>query len=853
MKSDFKFSNLCGTVYRQGNLVYTPDGNSILSPVGNRVSLFDLVNNKSFTFPFEMRKNIARIALNPKATLMITVDEDGRALLVNFPRRVVLHQFHFKEKVYDIKFSPDGRYFAVTHGKHVQVWRAPGYIREFSPFVLHRTYTGHYDQTTSINWSSDSKYFVSGSKDMSARIFSLDPIEGFTPSTLSGHREVLKGAWFSEEGNEVYTVSKDGALFVWKNISLKALQNGEDDEDGEDMDVDEDEKLTQKRWRVTARHYFHQSGARVVSCAFHPKARLLVIGFSNGIFGIWEMPEFNNIHTLSITQQKIDTVSINATGEWLAFGSSRLGQLLVWEWQSESYVLKQQGHFYDMNTLSYSSDGHSIATGGDDGKVKVWNTTSGFCFVTFSEHSGGVSAVEFAKQGQVLFSASLDGTVRAFDLVRYRNFRTFTSPSPVQFSALAVDPSGEIVCAGSMDSFEIFVWSVQTGKLLDILAGHEGPISSLTFSSTGLELVSGSWDHTARIWDVFGRKKSIETFQHQSDVLAVAYRPDGKEIAASTLDGQIAFWDIANAKQVALIEGRRDIAGGRKATDRMTAENNSSGKSFNSLCYTSDGTCILGGGNSKYICIYDIHSQILLRKFQISQNLSFEGTQEFLNSKNMTDAGPLDLIMDDDDLSDTEDRIDKSLPGAAKGDLSLRKTRPEIRSKCVRFSPTGRAFAAASTEGLIIYSLDEGLRFDPFDLEIDITPDSVLETLAAKEYLKSLVMAFRLNEPHIIAKVYDSIPAPNVDIITRDLPEKYLDRLLAFLANVMEQNPRLEYNLTWLNGLLRSHGRYLKDQRGDYASIFRALQKGVSKARDDVTKLCDDNNYTIKYLLSQRI
>lgn len=43
MKSNFTFQNLCGTVYRQGNVLFTPDGNSVLSPVGNRVSVFDLV------------------------------------------------------------------------------------------------------------------------------------------------------------------------------------------------------------------------------------------------------------------------------------------------------------------------------------------------------------------------------------------------------------------------------------------------------------------------------------------------------------------------------------------------------------------------------------------------------------------------------------------------------------------------------------------------------------------------------------------------------------------------------------------------------------------------------------------
>lgn len=45
------------------------------------------------------------------------------------------------------------------------------------------------------------------------------------------------------------------------------------------------------------------------------------------------------------------------------------GQLLVWEWQSESYVFKQQGHFNNMASLAYSPDGQHIVTGGDDGKV----------------------------------------------------------------------------------------------------------------------------------------------------------------------------------------------------------------------------------------------------------------------------------------------------------------------------------------------------------------------------------------------------------------------------------------------------------------------------------------------------
>jgi WD40 repeat protein len=40
-----------------------------------------------------------------------------------------------------------------------------------------------------------------------------------------------------------------------------------------------------------------------------------------------------------------------------------------------------------------------IATGGEDSKVKVWNVSSGFCFVTFSKHIGPITGVKFIGKG----------------------------------------------------------------------------------------------------------------------------------------------------------------------------------------------------------------------------------------------------------------------------------------------------------------------------------------------------------------------------------------------------------------------------------------------------------------------
>lgn len=78
------------------------------------------------------------------------------------------------------------------------------------------------------------------------------------------------------------------------------------------------------------------------------------------------MPDFVCIHLLSILREKITTVVFNDLGNWLTFGCARFGPLLVWEWKSESYILKQQGHYLDVNCLAYSPDSQLLATGADD-------------------------------------------------------------------------------------------------------------------------------------------------------------------------------------------------------------------------------------------------------------------------------------------------------------------------------------------------------------------------------------------------------------------------------------------------------------------------------------------------------
>ncbi|KAL5201946.1 hypothetical protein ABZP36_012898 [Zizania latifolia] len=907
---NYRFQNLLGAPYRGGDAVFAGDSSVLLSAVGNRVASTDLSAASSLTLPFESSSNVTRLDVSPSGDFLLAVDDSGRALYANLGRRAVLHRISFKAAPSAVRFSPDGQLIAVAVGKIVQIWRSPAFRKEFFPFHLLRTFPGFAAGVTSFDWSPDSSFLLASCKDLTARLLPVKKGLGGKPFLFLGHRAAVVGGFFATDKktgrvNRVYTISKDGAIFTWNLVEgsddspppspgtpeKEVVQNDELELDGgnrkrkslgelEESDIT---PLHMARWELQKKDFFMQSPAKLTACDYHRELDMVVVGFSNGVFGLYQMPDFVCLHLLSISREKITTAIFNSLGNWLVFGCAKLGQLLVWEWRSESYILKQQGHYFDVNCIAYSPDSQLLATGADDNKVKVWTVSSGFCFITFSEHTNAVTALHFMANNHSLLSASLDGTIRAWDLFRYRNFRTFTTASPRQFVSLTADQSGEVICAGTLDSFEIFVWSMKTGRLLDILSGHQGPVHGLMFSPINAVLASSSWDKTVRLWDVFESKGAVETFQHSHDVLTLAYRPDGRQIACSTLDGLIHFWDPFDGLLMYTIEGRRDIAGGRLMTDRRSAANTSIGKYFTTLCYSADGSYILAGGNSKYICMYDVGEQVLLRRFQITRNLSLDGVLDFLNSKKMTDAGALDLIDDED--SDVEEGIDQQ----TRGNLGLglpgsmaNHGRPVARTKCVKFAPTGRSFAAATTDGVLLYSVDESFIFDPTDLDIDVTPEvfticsfifwyccpdytdkfekkktlclmflqKVEEALAENQQQRALLLSLRLNEDSLIKKCIFAVDPSNVRAICSSTPLKYLQRLIESFADLLESCPHLEFILLWSQELCKIHGNYIHQNSRTLLPALKSLQKSITRIHQDLADTCSSNEYMLKYLCS---
>ncbi|XP_049865183.1 periodic tryptophan protein 2 homolog [Pectinophora gossypiella] len=887
MKFNYKFQNLLGTVYRRGDILFTNDGNCVISPVGNKITVYNLKVNKSNTLGVESHYNYTAIDVSPNGSVLIAINEKGEAQMISLLTCTVIHRYKFKQQVNAVKFSPDGKYFAACCDDTVFIMTAPcSFTGEFRSFVMKRVFKKAHDDVTCLDWSSCSKLLAVGSKDTTTKIYTLDYLDNLNMYSLSGHTDKIVGVFFEKKSLDLITVSRNGQVCLWeasidmddlvtssvqishkkrrklqkdddseddvneKNVIEKDKEIGSDDEELKpEVKVEDDKKLTYKK---LGRHYIGDAirnahhKVKLTAAEYHKNTKILVTGFSSGIFFLHEMPDVNLIHTLSISEHRISSIAISAPGDWIAFGCPNIGQLLVWEWQSEQYVMKQQGHSLDMTCLAYSPDGLYIVTGGYDGKVKVWNTMTGFCIVTFSEHQSTVTSIEFSANKKFFVSSSLDGTVRCYDLTRYRNFRTLTSPSLVQFSCVALDSSSELCAAGGQDVFEIFLWSIKFGKLLDVLGGHEAPVSCLSFSPTlaSSRLASASWDKTVRLWNCIESSTDCETVQLTSDALQVVFRPDGQEIAVSTLDGNISFFDATTCEQAGTIEGRADLGSGRADADLITPEKMLKTKAFTTICYSADGSCILGAGNSKHVCLYSVKESILIKKFVVTQNRSLDAVNDFINRRLLSEFGNMALIEERTELEGGD--VSVSLPGVKQGDMADRNVKPEVRVHCVRFSPTGENFAVAATEGLLIYSQNAGLdgTFRPYRLQEGSTPVAVKQLLKEKSWGPALVAALQLNEHDVITECIEAVPASYIELTVTNLEPDYADRLLHSISRLLEHSRHLEHLLLWLRASLTVHKRKFPP------TALLALEKVLTVRYSQLTNICDFNKYTIRCIRS---
>ena len=259
------------------------------------------------------------------------------------------------------------------------------------------------------------------------------------------------------------------------------------------------------------------------------------------------------------------------------------------------------------------------------------------------------------------------------------------------------------------------------------------------------------------------------------------------------------------------IDGRLDI--GTKSL---------AGSAFHTICHSADGSCLLAAGSFSAVALYHLPTRTLLKQYPIS----------------------LPSNKKDDSTSTGKGLLKPKIDSLA----------PVARS--ILFSPTGRSWSVLTPEGLLIYSRDQSVLFDPFDLTPDLSSETVQKTLIEGKHLQALVMSLRLNIFPVQRGVFEGLPSEVLDLIISQLPPKYLSPLLQMLSNLVDRLQAfpdrpfpLQKLFIALSSTFNHHTISIKAQRNFLLPTLRIIHKAVLGHYKDLSGLVRDNYYEINRIL----
>ncbi|MDQ3686966.1 MAG: AAA-like domain-containing protein [Acidobacteriota bacterium] len=257
----------------------------------------------------------------------------------------------------------------------------------------------------------------------------------------------------------------------------------------------------------------------------------------------------------------VASTAFSPDGQTLATGGEDKS-VRLWDVMTGEERATLEGHTDAVKSVAFSPDGKTLATGGGDRTVKFWDVASREERATLEGHQNAINSVAFSPDGKKLVTGSGDGTAKLWNIITGEELLTFADHTGAINSA-AFSPDGQTVATGSQRTLKL--WSVPTGQALTTVKDYRGQgysaplgiVHSVAFSPDGKTLPEATHD-VVTLWNIATRQKLISFKGHTSITDALAFSPDGKTLATADQDGAVKLWDVTGGQEVSGFKGHRD-------------------------------------------------------------------------------------------------------------------------------------------------------------------------------------------------------------------------------------------------------------------------------------------------------